>query len=78
MKFDDNSDISKTSMKDNKTFKKLCQLASFGLFKAANDIEEAGVGVIFNQDELKLIEYQVSRLEDIFAKKLFKDKSSLS
>ena len=40
---DENSEISKSDMIQSEFFKKLCQFASFGLFKVAKDIEEAEV-----------------------------------
>ena len=78
MKIDDNEEIKKTSIQDSKVFEKLCQLASFGLFEVTKDIEEAGTGEIYSDGELKLIRDQVSRLEDIFVKKLFGHNPMLS
>ena len=56
METEDSTEISQTSMQGNQTFKKLCQLASFGLFEVTKDIEEAETGEIYSDNELKQIQ----------------------
>ena len=44
MQFDESNKIGKNAIQETDLYKKLCKLASFGLFKAAQEIEEAETG----------------------------------
>ena len=44
MQLDDSKEIGQNAFQETELYKKLCELASFGLFKAAQEIEEAETG----------------------------------
>ena len=44
LKLDESKEIDQNAFKKTEMYKKLCKLASFGLFKAAQEIEEAETG----------------------------------
>ena len=52
LKLDESKEIGQDVFREADLYKKLCKLASFGLFKAAQEIEEAETGIIYSDDEL--------------------------
>ena len=63
LKSEGNGEISMDDISKSEIFTELCNLASFGLFKVAENVDEADVGCFYDNDQLAQMKEKVKTLE---------------